>query len=83
MQGAEELILDFYNFSKCQRIYTKLLPHLPNISKGMRDGDQQITFNLENAGKQEVRLSIIHCSCHGCYNFANSYFRMIDKTQLI
>lgn len=63
--------------------YKKLLSHFPNISKGMHDWDQQITFNLGKAENQEARVSIIHCSGHGYYNFANSYFRMIDKTQLI
>lgn len=37
----------------------------------------------EQGGNQEVGVSIIPCSSQGCYNPANSYFRMIDKTQLI
>lgn len=31
----------------------------------MHDGDQQITFNLEKAGNQEMRVIIIHCSGKG------------------
>lgn len=42
-----------------------MLPPFPNISKGVHDGDQQITFSLEKAGNQEVRVSIILCSGRG------------------
>lgn len=63
-------------------MYRKWLPHSPNISKGMHDGDQQITSNLEKEGIKKWE-SIIHCSGQGYYNYANSYFRTIDKTQLI
>lgn len=62
-----------------KEMYRSILAHFPDISKGFWDGDQ-VTFSLKKAGNQEVRAAIIHCSGQGCYNLANNYFRMIDKT---
>ena len=61
-------------------MYRSFSAHFPDISKGVQDGDQQVTFSLKKAGNQEVRAATIHCSGQGCYNLENSYFRMIDKT---
>lgn len=61
-------------------MYRSFSAHFPDISKCVQDGDQQVTFSRKKAGNQEVRAATIHCSGQGCYNLANSYFRMIDKT---
>lgn len=83
-QGAEELTLHFTAALNAREGYVhKAVPSFPNTSKGVYNGDQHTTFNLEKAGNEEVGVSITHCSSQGYYNPANSYFRMIDKTQSI
>jgi len=61
-------------------MYRKILAYFHDISKGVHDGDQQVTFCLKHARNQKVKDAIIHCLAKSVDSFANWYFRTIEKT---
>lgn len=85
VQGAEEPTLHL-TASLNARIgcVHKALPSFLNTQRVCTmETNRRLLSWRERGRNQEVGVSIIHCSSQGCYNLANSYVRMIDKTQLI
>lgn len=85
VQGAKELTLHFTaSLDAREGCVHKAVPSFLNTQRvaAMETNTWLLTWRPQGRN-QEVGVSIIHCSSQGCYNPANSYFRMIDKTQLI